>query len=166
MTAYSAGQGRGSEFSVRLPVLSDAASPDHSGPAERATRSKRATKLERRRVLVVEDNQDTAEMMSIMLTEWGQEIRLAHDGPSALEIAGEFRPDVVLLDIGLPKLHGYEVARRLRQEPWGRDIMVIAVTGWGAERARHTEGSAIDHRLMKPIDPAVLRDLLAQFTAR
>ena len=166
LTAYSAGQGRGSEFSVRLPVLSDAASPDHSGPAERATRSKRATKLERRRVLVVEDNQDTAEMMSIMLTEWGQEIRLAHDGPSALEIAGEFRPDVVLLDIGLPKLHGYEVARRLRQEPWGRDIMVIAVTGWGAERDRHSESSVITHRLLKPIDPAVLRELLAQSAAR
>jgi signal transduction histidine kinase len=163
MTAYSAGLGRGSEFTVRLPVLTGAVPP---APAERATRSKRATKLERRRVLVVEDNQDTAEMMNLMLTEWGQEIRIAHDGPSALEIAGEFRPDVVLLDIGLPKLHGYEVARRLRQEPWGRDIMVIAVTGWGAERDRHSEASAIDHRLLKPIDPAVLRELLAQSGAR
>lgn len=163
MTAYSAGLGRGSEFTVRLPVLTGAVP---APPAERATRSKRATKLERRRVLVVEDNRDTAEMMNLMLTEWGQEVRLAHDGPSALEIAGEFRPDVVLLDIGLPKLHGYEVARRLRQEPWGRDIMVIAVTGWGAERDRHSEASAIDHRLLKPIDPAVLRDLLAQSGAR
>jgi signal transduction histidine kinase len=162
MTAYSAGQGRGSEFSVRLPVMSGAAT---AAPVERA-KSKRATKLERRRVLVVEDNQDTAEMMNLMLTEWGQETRLAHDGPSALQVAGEFRPDVVLLDIGLPKLHGYEVARRLRQEPWGRDIMVIAVTGWGAERDRHSEASAINHRLLKPIDPAVLRDLLAQSVAR
>ncbi len=163
MTAYSAGLGGGSEFSVRLPVPPDAVP---LAPAERATRSKRVTKLERRRVLVVEDNQDTAEMLNLMLTEWGQEIRVAHDGPSALQIAGEFRPDVVLLDIGLPGLHGYEVARRLREEPWGRDILVIAVTGWGAERDRHSEATVINHRLLKPIDPAVLRDLLARSVAR
>jgi CheY-like chemotaxis protein len=123
-------------------------------------------KLARRRVLVVEDNKDTADMMNLMLTEWGQETRLAHDGPSAIAAAGEFRPHVVLLDIGLPKLHGYEVARRIREEPWGRDIVMIAVTGWGAERDRRSEASVIDHRLLKPIDPGVLRDLLAQSVIR
>jgi len=112
-------------------------------------------------VLIVEDNEDTASMMTVMLAEWGQETRLARDGTTALEIAGQFRPDVVLLDIGLPRLHGYEVAKRLRQETWGREITVIAMTGWGVERDRQSEAAGINHRLLKPIDPAALRALLA-----
>lgn len=71
-----------------------------------------------------------------MLTEWGQETRVVHDGATALEVANEFQPDVVLLDVGLPKLHGYEVARRLRQQQWARDAFVIAITGWGLEADR------------------------------
>jgi signal transduction histidine kinase len=165
ITAFSAGPNQGSEFSVRLPVMATV-SAGASAASDQATAPKRRVKLARRRVLVVEDNKDTADMMNLMLTEWGQETRLAHDGPSAIAAAGEFRPHVVLLDIGLPKLHGYEVARRIREEPWGRDIVMIAVTGWGAERDRRSEASVIDHRLLKPIDPGVLRDLLAQSVIR
>ncbi|HKA60140.1 MAG TPA: response regulator [Gemmatimonadales bacterium] len=158
LTAYSAGKNRGAEFTVRLPVVTDVVAPT----ATAAARATTPAKLARRRVLVVEDNQDTAEMMQLMLTEWGQETRLVHDGSTAIQAADEFRPDVVLLDIGLPNLHGYEVARRIRQEPWGRNVLVIAVTGWGAEHDRRGEAAAVDHRLLKPIDPEVLRNLLAQ----
>ncbi|HWC73255.1 MAG TPA: response regulator [Gemmatimonadales bacterium] len=157
LTAYSAGPGCGAEFTVRLPVVGDVLPEKRAKPSARATGT-----LPYRRVLVVEDNEDTAAMMKLMLTEWGQETRLAHDGPTALQVAAEFRPDVVLLDIGLPKLHGYEVARQIRHQPWGRSVMLIAVTGWGAERDRHSEAAGIDHRLLKPVDPAVLRDLLAR----
>jgi CheY-like chemotaxis protein len=118
--------------------------------------------LQGRRVLIVEDNQDTAAMMDLLLTEWGQETRVAHDGPSALEMAAEFKPEVVLLDIGLPKLHGYEVARRMRQQPWAREALLVAITGWGAEADRQGEAAGIDHRLLKPVDPAALRGLLAR----
>ncbi len=156
LTAYSAGPGRGSEFVVQLPVLAS----QRGAPAGN-TRPEPAARLPAHRVLIVEDNEDTASMMTVMLAEWGQETRLARDGTTALEIAGQFRPDVVLLDIGLPRLHGYEVAKRLRQETWGREITVIAMTGWGVERDRQSEAAGINHRLLKPIDPAALRALLA-----
>jgi len=105
---------------------------------------------------------DTATMMELMLTEWGQETRVAHDGTTALEMAKEFKPQVVLLDIGLPKLHGYEVARRLRQQEWGGagETLVVAITGWGLEADRQGAAAGIDHRLLKPVDPDTLRALL------
>jgi len=157
LTAYSAGPGRGSEFVVQLPVLN---------PVERSriisdAHAPSAHALPRRRVLIVEDNHDTAEMMDVMLKEWGQETRVAHDGAAALEIANDFRPQVVLLDVGLPKLHGYEVARRLRQQAWARQTFVVAITGWGVEADRQSEAAGIDLRLLKPVDPEALRRLLA-----
>jgi CheY-like chemotaxis protein len=141
---------------VQLPVLA----PDQSA-VTKAPESPRVP-LPSRRVLIVEDNQDTAAMMNLMLTEWGQETRVAHDGASALDVAQQFRPQVVLLDIGLPKLHGYEVARRMRQEDWARDTLVVAITGWGLEADRQGEAAGIDHRLLKPVDPDALRNLLAR----
>ena len=99
-------------------------------------------------------------MMDIMLKEWGQETRVARDGPSALEVAKQFRPHVVLLDVGLPKLHGYEVARRLRQQDWAQNAHVVAITGWGLESDRQGEAAGIDHRLLKPVDPETLHALL------
>lgn len=155
LTAYSAGAGKGSEFTLQLPILavSDAEKPDPPGTAP--------ARLARQRVLIVEDNHDTATMMNLMLTEWGQETRVAYDGATALEMAKEFKPEVVLLDVGLPKLHGYEVARQLRQQEWARDTFVIAITGWGLEADRHSEAAGIDHRLLKPVDPAALHELLA-----
>jgi len=103
-------------------------------------------------VLIIEDNQDTAAMMDIMLKEWGQETRIAYDGTTALEVANQFQPQVVLLDVGLPQLHGYEVARRLRQQDWARDAHVVAITGWGLDADRQGEAAGIDHRLLKPVD--------------
>jgi signal transduction histidine kinase len=155
LTAYSAGSGKGSEFTLQLPLVP-------VGEAEKQGEAGAAPKrLPSQRVLIVEDNRDTASMMDLMLTEWGQETRMAHDGASALEIANEFKPQVVLLDVGLPKLHGYEVARRLRQQKWARDTFVIAITGWGLEADRTGEAAGIDHRLLKPLDPDALHSLLA-----
>jgi len=155
LTAYSAGPGRGSEFVVQLPVLSSEQPSDRGAP-----RADAPPKLERQRVLIIEDNQDTAAMMDIMLQEWGQETRVAYDGTTALEVASQFRPQVVLLDVGLPRLHGYEVARRIRQQDWARDAHVVAITGWGLEADRHGEAAGIDHRLLKPVDPETLHALL------
>src|SRR6185436_16567946 len=155
LTGYSAGAGKGSEFTLQLPILAV------SEAEQSEARGNAPAPLARQRVLIVEDNRDTASMMNLMLTEWGQETRIAHDGASALDMANEFRPHVVLLDVGLPKLHGYEVARRLRQQEWARDTYVIAITGWGLEADRHGEAAGIDQRLLKPVDPAALRGLLA-----
>jgi signal transduction histidine kinase len=159
ITAYSAGPGRGSEFTVHLP-LAGRGTATAGSPATHATDAV----LPRRRVLIIEDNPDTAAMMDMLLKDWGQETRIAHDGVSALAAAEQFRPEVVLLDIGLPRLHGYEVARRLRQQRWSgaRDATVIAITGWGRESDRHGDAAGIDHRLLKPVDPAALRTLLAR----
>lgn len=156
LSAYSAGPGRGSEFTLQLPILP--VGERDKGDARNGTREP----LARQRILVVEDNRDTATMMNLLLTEWGQETRVVHDGASALDAANEFRPNVVLLDVGLPKLHGYEVARRLRQQSWARDTMVVAITGWGLEADRQGEAAGIDHRLLKPIDPQALYALLAE----
>lgn len=157
ISAYSAGPGRGSEFTVRLPTLAqDAATRQARTPADELPQL-----VPGRRVLIVEDSEDTAEMLEVMLTEWGQTTRVAHDGLTALEVANQFEPEVVLLDIGLPKLHGYEVVRRIRQQPWGRNALVVAITGWGREADPQSEASGIDHRLLKPLDPVTLRGLLA-----
>ena len=155
LTAYSAGNGKGSEFTLQLPILAV------SDVEKSEERGKTPVVLTRQRVLIVEDNRDTAAMMNLMLIEWGQDTRVAHDGASALAMANEFKPEVVLLDVGLPKLHGYEVARRLRQQDWARDTFVIAITGWGLEADRHGEAAGIDHRLLKPVDPVALQGLLA-----
>jgi signal transduction histidine kinase len=158
ISVYSAGPGRGSEFVVRLPTQAHAPAAD----AASATKADDLPTLQPgRKILIVEDSQDTADMLNIMLTEWGQNTRMAHDGLSALAIGDEFEPEVVLLDIGLPKLHGYEVARRMRQQPWGKRALLVAITGWGREADRQSEASGIDHRLLKPVDPVTLRGLLA-----
>ena len=155
LTAYSAGSGRGSELTLQLPLL-PVSEPDKTEAPGAVPKS-----LPPQRVLIIEDNRDTAAMMDLMLTEWGQETRMAHDGTTALEIANEFKPQVVLLDVGLPRLHGYEVARRLRQQEWARDTFVIAITGWGLEADRQGEAAGIDSRLLKPLDPDALHSLLA-----
>jgi signal transduction histidine kinase len=161
VTGYSAGRGRGAEFVLYLPIPADtrdSSSPSTSGQAN----TRHAPPPVGQRVLIVEDNADAASVLEIMLKEWGQETRTAQDGIEALEAAAAFQPHFILLDIGLPKLHGYEVARRLRQQPWARDTVVIAVTGWGLEKDRQSEVAGIDHRLLKPVDPGALRDLLAK----
>ena len=158
LTGYSAGPGRGSEFVVQLPILGVLGErPKARDEAD----VKAALPIPSQRVLIVEDNRDTAAMMDLMLQEWGQETRVAHDGDKALEIASDFQPQVVLLDVGLPNLHGYEVARRLRLQSWAQNTFVIAITGWGLEQDRQSQSAGIDVRLLKPVDPDALRKLLA-----
>lgn len=154
VTAHSDGPGRGSEFRVRLPLLNEPQT-DESPPDEQATQSRP------RRILVVDDNQDSAASLAMLLNMSGNETRVAHDGLQAVEAAERFRPDLVLLDIGLPKLNGYDVCRRIRRQPWGKDIMIVAVSGWGQEQDRQRSREAgFDHHMVKPVDLASLTELL------
>jgi CheY-like chemotaxis protein len=118
-----------------------------------------------RRVLVVDDNRDSAETIAMLVELWGHQTHIVHDGPAALAFLSEpsdWRPDVILLDIGLPGLDGYEVARRLRREPSLDGLLMVAMTGYGQERDRHLSREAgFDHHLVKPVDPATLQALLA-----
>ena len=97
----------------------------------------------------------------------GHETHTAHDGVLAMEAAERLRPDVVLLDIGLPRLNGYEVCRRIREQPWGKDLFLVAVTGWGQEEDRHRSREAgFDTHIVKPVDPEALMKLLASLPSR
>jgi signal transduction histidine kinase len=153
--ARSAGLGRGSEFIVRLPVSAQPSPlPPVSDPSP--------VSAERRRVLIADDNRDAAESLSLLLELSGHEVRVAHLGQSALSLAQAFRPDIALLDIGMPDLSGYEVARALRRELWATDLQLIALTGWGQDDDRRRAREAgFDHHLTKPIDPNQLESLIA-----
>lgn len=116
-----------------------------------------------KRVLVVDDNADSAESLSLLLELMGHTVCTAHDGEQALAEAEGFRPDLVLMDIGMPRMDGYEAARRLRQEAWGQSVVLVALTGWGQdEDKRRCEAAGFDHHLIKPVDPAALEALLTQ----
>ncbi|HEU4931860.1 MAG TPA: ATP-binding protein [Pyrinomonadaceae bacterium] len=141
--------GEGSEFLVRLPLMivpesNESTTPHSSGQTPDATPL---------RVLVVDDNRDSAETLSMLLELMGNEISVAYDGEQALTIANEIKPDVVLLDIGLPKMNGYEVARQIRNEPWGSNPILVAITGWGQTEDKDlSRESGFDHHLVKPVD--------------
>ncbi len=160
VNAKSDGHGMGSEFAVRLPVVLSLVGdklPDEAEPARPTVR---------RRILVVDDNRDSAKSLAMLLTIMGNETQTAHDGLEALDVAAAFRPDVTLLDIGLPKLNGYDVCRRLRQEAWGKGMVLIALTGWGQEEdKRRSLAAGFDSHLVKPADPAALEKLLTGLTA-
>lgn len=157
--ARSDGPGRGSEFIVRLPLLAAPLSPRRAPPDRNAERPQPAGC---RRVLVVDDNRDAAESMTVLLELWGHEVRIAHSGREALAIAAGYRPDAVLLDIGLPEMDGYEVATRLRRIPEWTGVMLVAVTGYGHdEDRRRCRETGFDHHLIKPVDPVKLESLLA-----
>jgi PAS domain S-box-containing protein len=152
----SEGPGRGSEFTVRLPVLAEA--PAALTPS---TAVKPAAKA-RRRVLIVDDSEDSAESLAMLLQFGGHETHKAHSGVEAIEAAERIRPDAVLLDIGLPGLNGYEVCRRIRSEPWGKGLLLVALTGWGQEEDRQRSRDAgFDVHMVKPPDFDVLMKLLA-----
>jgi PAS domain S-box-containing protein len=156
LEAHSEGLGKGSEFAVHLPILLTAVSPTEAAAAGAAPR-RRAL-----RVLVVEDSEDTAEMMQALLEMDGHQVQTAGSGPAALEVAAATRPDVVLLDIGLPGLDGYQVAQRLRADPVLRDVALIAASGYGQEGDRQRSREAgFDRHLVKPLDPHELREILA-----
>ncbi|MGH8564728.1 MAG: PAS domain-containing protein [Gammaproteobacteria bacterium] len=152
----SAGVGQGSEFVVRLPIM--VATPEP--PPEPSTSE--ATTTTARRILVVDDNPDSAESLTMLLQISGNETHMAHDGLEAVEAAERFRPEVVLLDIGLPQLNGYDVCRRIREQPWGKTMMLIALTGWGQEEdRRQSKDAGFDAHLVKPVDYDALMELLA-----
>jgi CheY-like chemotaxis protein len=112
---------------------------------------------------VVDDNRDAAESLGMMLTLMGNEVRTAHDGIAAVDVAGEYRPDLILLDIGLPKLNGYDACRRIRGEPWANGTVIVALTGWGQEEdRRRSQEAGFDHHLVKPVEVNDLTKLLAQ----
>ena len=154
--AFSEGVGRGSEFVVRLPVA-----PARLVTAERPTNVP-ATTSAKRRILVVDDNLDAAESLAALLAINGHETRMAHDGVHAVEEAKAFKPDVVFLDIGMPTIDGHETARRIRREPWGKGMVLVALTGWGqTEDRRRSKEAGFDHHLVKPADPTVVEKLIA-----
>jgi CheY-like chemotaxis protein len=153
--ARSAGLDQGSEFVVRLPI-SDAA-----GVSRRGEGDVNAAKLPKHRVLVVDDNRDAAISLSRLLQLLGVDVAVAHDGPEALGLLHSYGPDVVLLDIGMPGMDGYEVARRMRKTQKGKDVTLIALTGWGQEEDRHrTHDAGFDHHLLKPANIDALRSIL------
>jgi PAS domain S-box-containing protein len=157
--AHSVGPGKGSEFIVHLPMASQL---KDRGP-QPVSDDKRPTVSATHRILVVDDNRDSADSVAMLLSMKGNEVNTAHDGLEALQVVAAFQPDVVLLDIGLPKLNGYEVARRIREQPGGCNMMLIALTGWGQEEdRRRSKEAGFDHHLTKPIDFSVLHELLAQ----
>ena len=153
---HSDGLGRGSEFVVRLPALAD--TPAHRSPVAVETLPPAVS----RRILIVDDNEDGAESLAMVLRLAGHETHKASDGFDAIDAAERLRPDVVLLDIGLPRLNGYEVCRRIRSEPWGRSLLLVALTGWGgAEDRQRSSDAGFDAHLVKPVDLDALLTLLA-----
>jgi CheY-like chemotaxis protein len=119
------------------------------------------------RILVVDDNVDAAETLALYLERIGYTVRLAHDGARALRVAEELRPHVVLLDLGLPQLDGYEVALAIRAERWGKDVLICAITAWGRPSDHDISRIAgIDHHLLKPVDPQLLVTLIQEARAK
>jgi PAS domain S-box-containing protein len=162
VTAASPGPGQGSTFTVTLPLPERATAPE-SAAAEDAGQSARP----RRRILVVDDNRDGAESMAMMLRLLGNEVLTAHDGLEAVEEAEWFRPEVILMDVGMPRLNGYEATRRIREQLWGQTVAIIALTGWGQEgdRERSREAGCNGH-LVKPVNLPELEKLLSELPAQ
>ena len=155
--AASRGAGRGSEFIVRLPAVDAAVDASIEGAAVPVASAAGA----RRRVLVVDDNIDAADTLADLATEWGHDVKSAHDGPGALRAAEELVPDIVLLDIGLPQMDGYEVARRMRKNPRLDGTFLVALTGYGQPRDRERALEAgFDRHLVKPVDIDALELML------
>ena len=150
----SAGVGKGSAFVVRLPVT-------QCGSVRAKLSQKNGDAFgPRRRILVVDDNRDGASSLATLLTVMGHDTRIAHDGLEGVELAEAYRPDLIVLDIGLPKLNGLDACRRIRERPWARNVVIAAATGWGQdEDRRRSEEAGFDHHLVKPVDAAALQML-------
>ena len=157
VTVHSRGQNLGSSFRLQLPAL-----PAPPTPVSESNLNGRAKPVAaKRRILVVDDNTDALESLSLLVTRLGNEVCRAHDGLEALEAAERFKPEIVLMDLGMPNLDGYEAARRMRNEPWGREMNLVATTGWGQEEdRRRTAEAGFDSHLVKPIEMAALREVL------
>jgi CheY-like chemotaxis protein len=156
VNAQSEGTGKGSEFTIRLPA---------TAPAPRtATRAAATDKPAgaKRRVLVVDDNKDSGDTLALLLKVKGHEVYTARDGFEAIEKAAELRPEIILMDVGMPRLNGYDATRRIRETDYGRDIYIVALTGWGqaSDVARSLEAGCSAH-MVKPVDFAALDQLLS-----
>ena len=169
VTASSEGVGQGSEFIILLPLSVQRAASREADSADKASEATQAANpaaprpLVQRRILVADDNEDARESLAALLALSGHEVFRAEDGSVALESAERHRPHVALLDIGMPHANGYEVARQIRGQPWGRDMVLVALTGWGQESDRRQSHEAgFDSHLTKPVDPDVLDELLAR----
>jgi len=149
VSAHSDGAGLGSRFTVRLPALPESVTIE-AKPKPLPTPSEPRVS---RRVLVVDDNTDNAELLKILLDEEGHETFMAHDGVEGLAAAERLRPDVVLMDLGLPRIDGFDACRRIREQPWGKQVLMIAITGWGQDvDRRKSQEAGFDHHLVKPVD--------------
>ncbi len=158
--AKSDGHGMGSEFIVRLPVALSVAEMH-----EIDEKANRHSSL--RRILVADDNRDAATSLAIMLELMGNEVKTAHDGLEALDVALLFRPELIFLDIGMPRLNGHETAKRIREQPWGKSITLVALTGWGQEEDRRkSEEAGFNFHIVKPIEPAALEKLLSSLAVK
>jgi signal transduction histidine kinase len=153
VTVESPGPGRGSRFTVWLPLAPATAVPEPQPEVDHAGNGKGPG----RRILIADDLEDSADSLATLLRMVGHEVRIAHDGEEAVLCAEQYRPDIALLDLGMPKMDGYEACRQIRAQAWGRDMTVIALTGWGQEDDRRRTGEAgFDHHLVKPVEPRVL----------
>jgi len=166
VTAHSEGPDRGSEFVVRLPIMEEI--PQPAPPTLGASTLGAPTPTTPRRILVVDDNQDAAATLAMLLDLGNHQTRMAHDGLEAVQQAEAFRPAVILLDIGLPKMNGYDACRAIREQPWGQDIVIIALTGWGKEEDRRkSKAAGFDGHMVKPVDyPAFMKLLATLQTAK
>ena len=159
--ARSEGEGRGSAFILRLPLVLSA-----DQRIEPSAHDLPVCSSSRRRILVADDNVDSATSLGQLLELLGNDVSTANDGLQAVEVAETFRPDVILLDIGMPKLNGYDACRRIRQQPWGRNAILVALTGWGQdEDKRRSQEAGFDAHLVKPVDCGALEKLLSSLEA-
>ena len=157
ISAHSAGPGLGSEFVVRLPLAESAAATAMA----KAAATGAAAPPPPCRVLVADDLRDSADSLGLLIELMGHTVEIAYDGEAALSAAERFRPDIVLLDLGMPKLDGFEVSRRIRAAPWSESMRLVAQSGWGQEEdRRRTAEAGFDHHLVKPIDPTALEALM------
>jgi PAS domain S-box-containing protein len=157
----SEGRDRGSRFTIKLPVVEPSAPVAR---VERSTADISAAMLGQRRILIVDDNEDAAEMLRHILTVHGHQVFVATEGGAAVDMAREKLPDVVLMDLGMPGVSGYEAARRIRHEDWGRGLALVAVTGWGQDEDRRRSSEAgFDVHLVKPVDMRALQSVFTRF---
>lgn len=157
VSAYSAGAGQGSQFTIKLPLAQA-----QKLPAVEQRNQSIAQPRSRCKVLVVDDNVDSVDSLAMLLRMMGHEVETASDGASGLDRAVAFKPDVAILDIGLPKVNGYELAKQIREQEWSKSVILVALTGWGQEQhRRRSEESGFNHHLTKPVEFDVLQEILA-----
>lgn len=156
VAGVSAGVGKGSSFVVRLPIVRGVPVQETEAPQDDTA------PVPKHRILAADDNRDGAASLATLLALMGHDARTAHDGIEGVELAEAFRPDLIVLDIGLPKLSGLDACRRIREKAWAKDVVIVAATGWGQdEDRRRSKEAGCDRHLVEPVDAAELNRLLA-----